>query len=110
MSPARDVGESSNPTTDRLLGELIAEVRTVKHNQRNDSQKLDAVNMLVEQVKEMKIEQERHNTRLTLLEADKLRREGAVGLVEWISRHWPFTIILAILAGLVAWANGKLHP
>jgi hypothetical protein len=97
-------------TTDRLLGELIAEVRAVKHNQNNASQKLDAVGHLVEQVRDIKLEQERHASRITLLEADKLRRDGAVGLVEWTSRHWPFTIILATLAAFVAWANGKLHP
>lgn len=97
-------------STDRLLGELIAEVRAVKHSQNNANTKLDAVNHLVEQVKDMRAEQGRHNTRITLLEADKLRREGAVGLVEWVSRHWPFTIILAALAGIVVWANGKIHP
>lgn len=108
--PARDVGENPNASTDRLLGELIAEVRTVKHNQNNALTKLDAVNQLVEQVREMKAEQDRHDRRLTLLEADKLRREGAVSLVEWVSRHWPFTIILGGLAALVIWANGKIHP
>lgn len=112
MAPARDVGESTlrgNGSTDRLLGELIAEVRAVKHNQNNASQKLDAVGQLVEQVKDIRMEQERHANRLTLLEADKLRREGAVGLVEWVSRHWPFTIIITALAAWVAWANGVWH-
>jgi hypothetical protein len=110
MAPARNVGETSVGSTDRLLGELIAEVRAVKHNQNNASSKLDAVTHLVEQVREMRAEQDRHNTRITVLEADKLRREGAVSLVEWISRHWPFTIILALLTAFVAWANGKVHP
>jgi hypothetical protein len=106
--PTRQVGESG--TTDRLLGELIAEVRAVKHNQNNANSKLDAVTHLVEQVKELRIAQERHNTRIAVLEADKLRREGAVGLVEWVSRHWPFTVILAAFALFLTWANGKLHP
>jgi hypothetical protein len=112
MAPQRDdVGEHGiNGSTDRLLGELIAEVRAVKHDQRQSMMKLDAVNILVEQVKEVRVEQERHHTRLTILEADKLRREGAVSLVEWISRHWPFTVLVTFLAGFVAWANGRLHP
>jgi hypothetical protein len=108
--PARDLGDNPNASTDRLLGELIAEVRTVKHNQNNALTKLDAVNQLVEQVKEMKAEQDRHNARIILLEADKLRRDGAVSLVEWVSRHWPVTIIVGALAALVIWANGKIHP
>jgi hypothetical protein len=108
--PARDVGGPEHGSTDRLLGELVAEVRAVKHNQQNASQKLDAVTHLVEQVKEMRAEQARHHTRIAVLEADKLRREGAVGLVEWISRHWPFTVFAVLLSAVVAWANGKLHP
>jgi hypothetical protein len=108
--PGKEVGESINGSTDRLLGELIAEVRAVKHNQNNANQKLDAVNRLVEQVKEIKEEQAKHNFRLAVLEADKHRRDGAVGLVEWLARHWPFTLIVGALAAWVAWANGRLHP
>lgn len=106
----RDVGQDHG-STDRLLGELIAEVRSVKHNQNNASQKLDAVNRLVEQVKELREEQGKHHFRLTVLEADKHRREGAVGLVEWFARHWPVTLVLSALAAFVAWANGvKVNP
>lgn len=108
--PGRDVGESegNGRSTDRLLGEMIAEIRAVKHNQQNANQKLDGVTHLVEVVKEIKEEQARHHFRITVLEADKNRREGAIGLVEWLSRHWPFPFIAMVLAGLVAWANGKL--
>lgn len=106
--PGKEIGEAAGASTDRLLGELIAEVRAVKHNQNNASQKLDAVTHLVEQVREMKEEQERHHFRIAVLEADKNRREGAVGLVEWIARHWPFTIIITALAAWVAWANGRV--
>lgn len=111
--PDRQVGESNqhgDGSTDRLLGELIAEVRAVKHNQNNSMQKLDAVNRLVDQVKELKEEQVRHHFRITVLEADKHRREGAVGLVEWFARHWPVTFVLGVLALFVAWANGKVPP
>jgi hypothetical protein len=106
--PDRDVGDENGRSTDRLLGELIAEVRAVKHNQNNASQKLDAVTHLVEQVREMKEEQERHHFRIAVLEADKHRREGAVGLVEWFARHWPVTLVIAALGAIVAWANGKV--
>lgn len=106
--PDRDVGEDNGRSIDRLLGELIAEVRAVKHNQQNASAKLDAVTHLVDQVKEIREEQARHHFRITVLEADKNRREGAIGLVEWLGRHWPFTIIIAGLTAWVAWANGKV--
>jgi hypothetical protein len=107
MAPSREVGSNGNRSIDQLLGELIAEVRSVKHNQNDASAKLDAVNHLIEQVKDIRREQERHATRITVLEADKLRREGAVGLVEWISRHWPFTVLITALGAFIAWANGR---
>jgi hypothetical protein len=106
--PDREVGDDNGRSTDRLLGELIAEVRAVKHNQNNANHKLDAVTHLVEQVKELREEQEKHNFRLAVLEADKNRRDGAIGLVEWLSRHWPFSVIVAALAAWVAWANGRI--
>jgi hypothetical protein len=106
--PDRDVGDGNGRSTDRLLGELIAEVRAVKHNQNNASQKLDAVTHLVEQVREIRDQQEKHHFRIAVLEADKNRRDGAIGLVEWISRHWPFSVLLAALAAWVAWANNKV--
>lgn len=105
--PDRDYEENGR-STDRLLGELIAEVRAVKHNQNNANQKLEAINHLVEQVRDLREEQEKHHFRLAVLEADKNRREGAIGLVEWLGRHWPFPFIAAMLAAWVAWANGKL--
>lgn len=106
--PGRQVGEDGDASTERLLGELIAEVRALKHTTNNANAKIDAVGRLVEQVAEIKEQQEKHHFRIAVLEADKNRREGAVGLVEWIARHWPFTVIVAALAAWVAWANGRL--
>lgn len=51
-------------------------------------------------------EQERLDAQLALLIADKHKREGAIGLMEWVSKHWPFTAVAAGLAALVAYANG----
>lgn len=120
--PSREVGEGhqqqGDRSTDLLLGELIAEVRAVKHEQRQSVMKLDAVNSIAGTIKEalrrlekVEREQELHHSRLAVLEADKHRREGAVGLVEWFARHWPVTFVLGILAAFIAWANGvKVGP
>lgn len=51
---------------------------------------------------------ERAEGRLDVLMAEKLKREGAIGVVEWVSKHWPFTILSAAILAMVAWANGKL--
>lgn len=112
MAPGRGMDGSShnNGTTDRLLGELIAEVRALKHNQNNSNQKLDVIGHLAEEVREMKEEQKAHNLRLAILEADKNRRDGAVGLVSWLTRNWPVSVLMAGLAAFIAWANGRIHP
>lgn len=102
-------------STDLLLGELIAEIRAVKHNQNNSSQKLDALGTVATTQTEMlrrmerfEKEQERHSFRLGVLEADKNRREGAIGLVEWVSRHWPISLLVGLATAILLWANGKL--
>jgi hypothetical protein len=111
--PDRDVGDDNGRSTDRLLGELIAEVRGAKHATNNLAQKVDAIgpiaataNEALKLATEVKQEQDKHNFRIAVLEADKHRREGAVGLVEWLARHWPFTVIIAAVVAFVAWANG----
>lgn len=115
--PGREVGESNaeGRSIDLLLGELIAEVRGAKHATNNLAQKVEAIGPIAATANEaLKIATEAkesiliHHTRLAVLEADKHRREGAVGLVEWIGRHWPFTIIMTALAAWVAWANGRI--
>lgn len=43
-----------------------------------------------------------HEKRLTLLEADKNRRDGAMGLGTWFVKNWPgvlgFLVLIAVLA------------
>ncbi len=55
---------------------------------------------------------ETENARLAgqieVLMADKNKREGAIGMIEWVSKHWPFTLLSAAIMGLVAYANGLL--
>lgn len=115
--PGKELGERDGSTTDRLIGELIAETRALKHETRQNSMKLDSIAPIAANAKEalklateLKEEQARHHFRIAVLEADKNRREGAVGLVEWVVRHWPFTLMMALLAAWVAWANNRIHP
>jgi hypothetical protein len=106
------------------MGEVQAVAREAKHAANNAAQKIDAVagkvdalalvvatqGQIREHVDRLEKHAEEQDAEIEILKADKLRREGAVSLVEWFSRHWPFTIIVAGLAALVAWANGRLHP
>lgn len=124
MAPAREVGERSNGhgATDRLLGELVAEVRTVKHNQNNASQKMDAVSgkvdalalvvasqgQLSDHVQRLETDSRDQEEKIEILLTDKARREGALGLTNWFFRNWPTLIGMILLAGLVLKANGKI--
>ncbi len=50
-----------------------------------------------------------HETaRVDALMRDKDKRDGAIGMVEWVSKHWPFTILSATIMAFVAYANGLL--
>jgi hypothetical protein len=89
-------------------GETFATVREIKHAVNNMAQKVDAMAYVVEQVKQLALDRDDHEKRLAVLEADKHRREGAVGLVEWISKHWPITLLVAAVTFLWAIVEGKL--
>jgi hypothetical protein len=88
------IGNRPELNTDMLLGELIAEVRGAKHATNNLSQQVAAIGPIAETAREalrtateVKEELAAHHSRIAVLEADKNRREGAIGLVEWLSRH-----------------------
>lgn len=45
--------------------------------------------------------------RLAILEADKSRREGAMGMFEWLSKFGPWLLALALaLLALAGWEQG----
>jgi hypothetical protein len=104
------------------LGSVEASVREAKHAANGASQKIDAVagkvdalalvvatqGQLRDHVQRLEATVKEQGADIEALNIDKHRREGAIGLVEWISKHWPFAILAALLAALVAWANGRL--
>lgn len=97
------------------LGEITATLRDVSHTSRNNSAKIDALGEMVirqglihDKVEGHSALLERHHDRIIILEVDKHHREGAIGLFEWVSKHWPFTALGAAILAAIAWANGKL--
>ena len=70
--------------------------RVVRLEERNE--RLDRAEKAIEHL----------DGRVDVLMADKSRREGAIGLIEWIGKHWPFTVIGGAIFALVAYANGLL--
>jgi hypothetical protein len=117
MSPARaPVGDTSLNSLHEKIGEITGTLRELNHATANNSSKIDALALaiatqaeLVRRVEVLDKGQAEHHLRLAVLEADKHRREGAIGLVAWISRNWPVTFLITMVLAVVAWANGRLH-
>lgn len=104
------------------LGNVEAVAREAKHASNNTSAKIDAVagkvdalalvvatqGHLREDVERLEQIVKDQAQSIEVLNIDKHRREGAVGLVEWIAKHWPFALVAAFLGAVVVWANGRL--
>ncbi len=102
-------------TLRQQVGEIIGTLREINHATNNNSSKIDGLTIavatqaeLVRRTGLLEQEQAQLNLRVAVLEADQHRREGAIGLVEWVGKHWPFALVSGFLIGFVAWANGKL--
>jgi hypothetical protein len=97
------------------MGEVGAIAREAKHAANNTSAKVDALAIVVATQGELRTHVERIERKMEgqegeieTLKADKHKRDGAIGLVEWISRHWPFTVLGSLIITAVLWANGKI--
>jgi len=102
------------------LGSVEASVREAKHSANNAGQKIDALagkvdalaivvatqGQIREHVERLEAAQREQHGDIEVLQAKELRREGAVGLVEWISKNYPFLAICVFLAAWVGYANG----
>lgn len=100
------------------IGRLAGQVEGIekyihdkRHDDANVSQKIDGLGtQITREVARMKAELQVQldaiDRRVASLEADKLRREGAVGLIEWVGKNYPFLGLCIILIGWVGFANG----
>lgn len=122
MPERNGVPQQTLNTIFEKLGNVEACAREAKHAANNAGQKIDAVagkvdalalvvatqGQLRDHVDRLERAIVEHQDKLEDLQADKHRREGALGIVSWFARNWPLTVIFAALAALVAWANGRL--
>lgn len=91
------------------VGEVGAIAREAKHAAQNTSAKVDALAVVVATQGHMREDVEDLKKEVKDLLQEKHRRDGAVGLIEWLARHWPFTILGTLIIVAVMWANGKVH-
>lgn len=103
----------SRELTNQVLMQIRDNLDLIRRKQDSFGEDLHAVSERTARLEErntrldrVEKEQERINGQIELLVAEKHKREGAIGLVQWIGQHWPFTVFATGLAGLVAWANG----
>lgn len=83
----------SDPNSLLLLGEIRGQLREMIHTNNNLASKLDAVAL-----------------RVSALETDKNRRDGATGVLQAIVKSPAIAWFISIAA--VAWAalSGRTHP
>lgn len=102
MSPTPDLDSAV------ILGEMRGQLRELVHSSNNNSMKIDglaremaAANVLLNQVTAL-------SERITALEADRNRRDGALGLGGWLMKTPVIQWILMI--ALTAWVviKGKV--
>ncbi len=97
------------------VGEILGTLRELNHTTNNNSAKIDGLTVavatqaeLIRRTDLLEKGQAAHHLRLAVLEADKHRREGAIGLVAWFSRNWPVAAIIGAVGAIIVWAKGLL--
>lgn len=96
-----------------MLGEIKGQLRELIHTVNNTVMKLDALTREVIETKgipadlaALEVRVSENERRITKLEADLNRREGAVGVWRWLVSNWPSLLLLA--AAIIAIAKFKL--
>lgn len=90
------------------IGGLDATMRDLKHSNNNLAQKVEGLAVVVARTAALQEAMADHDARIKHLETDKHRRDGAIGLLEWVSKHWPFLGLSGVLIAWIGYANGLL--
>ena len=96
---------AAGQSTDFALGRIEGQMREMIHTMNNLSQKTDALVIAVTEMKGLPADVAALDARVTALEADRNRRDGAMGFGGWILRS-PLLGWLATAAAFV-WAYLK---
>ncbi len=99
---------SQHDTTSMLLGEIKGQMRELIHNLNNATTKIDVLTEKVIAAAALPARIEKLEERMTALEADRNRRDGAMSFGGWVVRS-PLVGWLAG-AGLALWMLLKGKP
>ncbi len=97
----------SDPESAMILGELRGQLREMVHNLNNQAMKNDATAKIIAKLESVPDDISEIKDRLTALERDKDRRDGAMGFGIWLVRS-PLVAWLSAGA-LIAWTWLKGH-
>ena len=97
-------------TTGMMLGEIKGQMRELIHNVNNMATKLDALTREVVSNSSLPGKVKELDERVTVLEGDKNKRDGASGMVANIMKSPAIGWLVG--AAVSAWAilTGKVHP
>ncbi len=112
-------GEQENSVREQLTIQILTQIRdhlalierkqdAFGVEQHAQSERIVRLEERNERLTRLEVALSRESGRVDMLMTDLTKREGAIGLIEWVSRHWPFTLVSAGIAGFVAYANGLL--
>ena len=95
----------SDPDTAMMLGEMRGQLRELIHQGNNQAMKNDAVAKALAKLESIPDQLTKIEQRLTALETDKNKRDGAMGFGGWLLRSPLFGWLAT--AAVVAWAALK---
>ena len=97
-------------TTGMMLGEIKGQMRELIHNVNNMATKLDALTREVVSNSDLPGKVKELDGRVTVLEGDKNKRDGASGVVATVMKSPAIGWLVG--AAVSAWAilTGKVHP
>lgn len=94
-------------STALMLGEIRGQLREAIHNMNNQGQKLEAIGEKLAKLEGVPDQLAKLDERMTALEADRHRRDGAMGLGGWLLKSPVVAWLVA--AGVAAWTYFKGH-
>lgn len=97
----------SDPETAMMLGEMRGQLRELIHNQNNQVMKNDAIARALAKLESLPEDIAEIKDRLTALERDKDRRDGAMGFGSWLLKSPVVAWLMAAAVVVWTWLRGQ---